>query len=368
MSKNTKNEVISTAKSSNNNIENNSNDKFNQYDPLNLDGLESAIDQYLKALQEKVLSYSSPEDLSYNALTSLGAFPKGSFTENLAKELHLVLNFRKRCHTDHSADFYYSCQRDSNYLKSNFWYFHHFLKNFKPSNTKYRIYLNCQNQNISDLAEQIFNNFENLDKYYFKMMSDHACMYDSRSEKFVFYSDDEQNLKEVAKRLIELKEKNPYLFAGSENVNPFFETKNGFLSIAKQLPTASVNDHFRYLYTDLQNHTQVLHDSTNSALAFALEESLLDSTNKLMTFNSNFNEFANSKISSDKINNTQSYVNDLLPEIMNNKTYYLTLLSNMHKDLEKICESNPELYINGISKTKILPENLNDKSKKDLDD
>jgi len=355
MNENTKNKVTTDSKLNNNNTKNNSNNssnKSNLNQSVDKRSLYYALDQYLRAFSESPQGYDS-----YDVLVSLGSLPIGASKLNGFKESKLIKNFADIANDDFENNL-------SEYSQGNS--FHVFLKNFNVNNAKYRIYLNCQNRNIATIAEQFFK-YANviLDNYCFKIMTNESCEYSERTEKIVFYTDNKKHLIETIALLNEIKKRNPNLFIGSENNNPFFFTSHNFLKIAKELPANKDGD---YIYKNLQGQEYPIVDSANTALSIALYDSLIDSINKLLTNDAEFYEYTKAQNHSDEMAAFAYSPKKLLPKIMRNKKLYTSLLSNMNQDLVKLCKLNPDLCVNGITKNFLLEENNRNKVDKDYDD
>jgi len=359
MNEEIKKATSSISNSNNNSVEDNANNTSSKKQKINKRTLYYAIDQYLKAMRE-MSAYKAPENLSYSALTSLGALPKGFSTENALNEFKLLKDFHSKAKSDKQNKFSHSMQKIIDIGKYSPCYFHHLSKNSDcvPS---YRIYLNCQNKNISAIAEQFMKYADILlDDYYFKIMTFIDCQISQRYEKFVFYAKDERQLREIISLLTELKKRYPDLFIGSENVNPFYETKNGFLSVAKEFSYPC-----HYLYKGFRKKEEFSTSSANTVLSYILEDSMLDSIDKLMISNPHFNRFAKNMISADNADDTKLYVDLLLPKIMGNRNLYANLLSNMCNDLNVISELVPDLCIKGIPTNSILNKIENNNKDKD---
>ena len=69
--------------------------------------------------------------------------------------------------------------------------------------------------------------------FYFKFLADEAMERKNRTDKVVFYTNEEQ-LNTVIKTLISLKQERPDLLIGSEKTNPFMKKIDGFIRICTE--------------------------------------------------------------------------------------------------------------------------------------
>ena len=213
-----------------------------------------AIDQYVNALIYQQMNYGYIN--SYSALISLSAIDisyKGNnerneeiFLQNMSRHV-----YGKKASVEH-------IQKNNNGTPV----FYHISTNGCKS-ADYRIYLNCEPQYVALLADAFARVFGD-ESYYFKFNSNQSNS--RRSEQFVFYvaSDDLNN---VCQKIQLTHSKYPGLFKGSENINPFLKSIDGYIAYAPEVHSGQ--------YISLDNRCRKIDCSYNTLLSKALEDSTL---------------------------------------------------------------------------------------------
>ena len=315
--------------------------------------IEYALDQYLKATTFRVQEKGTYDP--YNTLINLAAMSSKKEGNNPKIEANLVHSLENR--SNMSNDFYLKRQNKSSGQTA----FYHVMKNTKGELNK-RIYLNCEKENIAQLAGGLIQSFEDMESYYLKFSSNMQAQNVDRSESIVIYVKDDEQLKNIISRVEKTRIQNPELFKGSENINPFMKNYNGYIAVANEpksqkIQTIDKDGNKRIVrkaeYKMLNGQNKYCESSYNSVMSTALEDSMVNGINSLLKENADFrNKIKKLNLSKDCKDNPQAYALAILPEAMADDRTRMELISAMKNNLKEISQKNPDLDIQGIPNAK----------------
>lgn len=193
-----------------------------------------------------------------------------------------------------------------------------------------RVYVNCNNANISELAHTILN-YNNNQNFYMKFTSNNSNVQNPRGEKIVIYCD-KNELNYTLQLLEYTKNIRPDLFLESEKTLPFLQSVNGIASVSAQPMTDR--------YVNLYGYSKRIPQSTNAFLANVLEESYMEAAREIARADSNLAFLLNEE----NINDETLYMKNY-PYI--NSNYHEYLLKSMEAKMAVLSQRN-DLYIDGI--------------------
>lgn len=303
--------------------------------------LDWAIEQYMSSLilQQNLYNKVYP----YSALIQLGGMKNLTTGNNEQNQKELLDNIKKG---KYGNDVQIKEQRDKNDKNVEFY---HICNNGMWSEGKdYRIYLNCKKENVAMLASKLAEELKNQD-YYFKFNSNEVNS--ERSEQFVFYIDDDDDLNNKMMAINKIKQENPKLFEGSNNLNPFLKTVDGYIGYAPEIHKGE--------YNALDGSSKKVAKSYNSLLSEALEDSFVSSMKSLAKKELNIDI-------SEYIDLNQIASSKLLDTIYDDNNLKAKFIESVKQNLKLASERNPELDIKGIeNKTRLqqrtsedyIPEN-----------
>lgn len=204
----------------------------------------------------------------------------------------------------------------------------------KPYDT--RIYINCKRENIAELADKFIKEFGD-NPFYFKFCTDAQSAKRDRSERFVFYTSSEAGeLNTVMQTIERTKQKNPKLFEGAENVNPFMKNFDGYMAYAPE-----VGD----IFIGLDGKKKPISRSYNTLLSEALEDSFTHAIRDMFS-----KDYAlSAKMGSQMPNVASAYAIGVLEDIASSPNRLKELIQGMKQNLVKESIKNPKLDINGIN-------------------
>ena len=304
--------------------------------------IESAIDKYILAIMRTDIPFN--ELSTYNVLIRIGALPNiddGNCFNNQKKFIEDVNKDLYGYRLDVKSDM----EMNENATKNDFY---HAINEWKSAeDIKYRIYLNCEKTNVVELASRFAKELEEQD-FYFKFGA--AENESERSEKFVFYLENEEDLEQKIAVINKVNREKPELFKNAHSVNPFLQTRNGYIAYAPEIHVG--------IYNDLRGEMKTIDKSYNTLLSEALQDSLLEATKEIamedldLPIESGVYNFTNIR---------QLHQSKLLDCIYYNQSLKIKAIDLIKKKLEIISEKNPELDIKGINtKAKNLGKNITD--------
>lgn len=305
--------------------------------------IESAIDKYILAIMKADIPFN--ELSTYNVLIRIGALPNIDDGNSFYNQKKFIEDVNKDLY-GYRLDVKSDMEMNENATKNDFY---HATNDWNKSaeDIKYRIYLNCEKTNVVELASRFAKELENQD-FYFKFGA--AENESERSEKFVFYLEDEEDLEQKIAVINKVNREKPELFKNAHSVNPFLKNRNGYIAYAPEI--------HKGIYNNLIGETKVIDKSYNTLLSEALQDSLLEATKEIamedfdMAIESGVYNFTNIR---------QLYQSKLLDCIYYDQSLKSKAIDLIKKKLEIISEKNPELDIKGINtKSKNLGKNIAD--------
>ena len=197
-------------------------------------------------------------------------------------------------------------------------------------NDMIRIYINCNNGNISELSNLILNHNKNPN-FYMKFTSNMSNSKKPRGEKIVIYCD--KNDVDYTMQLIQYtKSIRPDLYKESENVLPFLQNIDNTVSVSKQPVTNQ--------FIDLHGNCKTISQSTNAFLATTLKDSYNESAREIARVDTNLSFL----LQNEYINDEYLYMKNY-PYI---DAYYHDYLLESMKAKMAVLSANNDLYIDGI--------------------
>lgn len=329
----------------NNNVYNKNVNKMEQYvikkeqrpitpSVLKLNKIDGAIEQYLYSLIS--LKMENQNITSYRALTEACAF-MDRYNPGRNKETeNILLNNIKN-----NDKYRLLIQKQQN---TGLAVYYHIAKG-KAAKYVGRIYLNCKRENVALLVNSLINEFNDLDSFYLKFVSDNKMQERGRTDRIViFVPNNKEEDKKLEKCIYKLQSERPELFADETANNPFLESR-GNVMYALQPDTEQ--------YVTLSGRIEIIAKSYNTFLAKALEESYLKAINEIVAQDNQLYEKFGGMINNNSINNTLN----ILENIMNNSNKELILIEKIKSNL-RICQQNNKcLRIKGINERKDTPYN-----------
>ena len=193
-----------------------------------------------------------------------------------------------------------------------------------------RLYINCNNGNISELSNLILSCNQNPN-FYMKFISNEANDIKPRGEKIVIYCD--KNEVDNTMQLIRYtKSIRPDLYTESENVLPFLQNIDNTVSISKQPSTNQ--------FKDLYGNYKTIAQSTNSFLSMTLKESYMEAAKEIARADTDLSFL----LQDEWINDEYLYMKNY-PYI--NSKYHDYLIQSMEAKMA-ILAINNNLYIDRI--------------------
>lgn len=289
--------------------------------------IEYALQQYIYGLQfqyENGIPFNS-----YKALTALC----GMETTNPGNNLQNETNFINRLANDRKVNVV------NQYAANKSVCFRHIQHGRDASNTDMRLYVNCKRENIAALADKFYEEFGDT-PYYFKFCTDAQANTNRRSEQFVFYlSSEPEEMNRVVQTIERTRQKNPNLFEGSRNMNPFMKDINGYIGYA---PNIDVDE-----FQTIKGRRQVLSaKSYNTLLSESLTDCFTDAIREVVSRDYDLSL----KTGAQYYDRPEPYIAATLKSICDNPEHQRNLIERMKANLEISSQRNPLLNIRGIGK------------------
>jgi len=303
---------------------------YNQHPHVRNPYLEYALttyfDEYLKQIINSETTGIIPN--SYGVLNSIntlgGNANKNEYFENkLLKKIQL----EKKYYTTDMGTFYH--------IKS----MNHEMPDDKDM---VRIYLNCRNENVAKLTQQLLDNNTNPN-YYLKVQSTDSMKKKARPDKIIIYTDD-SHLNQDAKNILDVKMANPELFEDSDKMNPFIQQFENTFSVIRQ----PENDN----YEDLKGNRIRLISTANNFISQILQDSYTETVQDIAKMDPNLRFL----LKDSNRNNYNLYIENY-PYI--NSNYHDKLINSMETNM-KVLAHNNNITIKGVS-----PNTLKEQEKSD---
>lgn len=291
--------------------------------------IEFALQQYIYGLQfqyENGIPFNS-----YNALTNLS----GMDTSNPGNNAQNEMNFVERLSRDGKVNVI------NQYAANKSVCFRHIQHGRDAGNTDSRLYVNCKRENIAELADKFYEEFGDT-PYYFKFCTDAQASTTRRSEQFVFYlSSEPSEMNRVIQTIERTRQKNPRLFEGAKNMNPFMKDINGYIGYAPNID----DDEFR----TLKGGRKVLSaKSYNTLLSESLTDCFADAIRDVVSHDYDLSLRTGGQYYESPV----PYINTALKAICDNSEHQKRLIEKMKANLVISSQKNPLLTIKGIDKNR----------------
>ena len=293
--------------------------------------LEQYFEEYLKQINDIPTTGRIPD--SYTVLTSINALG-GDTNQNVYYENNLLGKLRQERK--------YTIQEQTKRQTGECVYYHIKSNNYqRPEfSNMIRIYLNCKDEDVANLAQQLLDNNTNPN-YYLKFDSTIAMGKRARSEKIVIYTD-EEHWEQDTQNIMNVKRLNPELFADSEKMNPFMEQYGDTFCAIRHQETP--------FFTDLNGNTiKLLSTSSNRCVSQILQDSYKNVVQNIACKDPELGFLLDEA----NINNYNLYIQNY-PYI--NSRYHEELINGMENNMTTLSMKN-KIFINGIS-NKITEQNI----------
>lgn len=247
--------------------------------------LERALDQYFECYNEILDEGKASSNTSYEALTRINAQTQGDIEENRKKENLLLDNIYNTGK--------YSVQSQMNGGIP--CYYHIKSRGYKMPdfNDMIRLYINCENRNVAEIAQNLLDINENPN-FYLKIDTSDSLLKHKRSEKIVIYAQD-SDISYTLSLVQYLKSIRPDLFKNSEKNNPFMPQIDG-IAYARQ-PTAKI-------FNKLDGTQSTISQSANKFISTAIIQSYMQVARRIAEVDLQLNFL----LSPENINNEMLYV------------------------------------------------------------
>jgi len=289
-------------------------------------GIDYAIDQYISGM---LYRYENGMPInSYKNLISLSAYGDDYVGNNAQNQEVFLYNARENLYNPNME---VMTQRSNSTGKP---VFYHISTKDNQNGYKNRIYLNCKKENVALMADRLCREFGNS-QYYFKFNA--AENQSDRSEQFVFYINDDNEMNRVIQTIERTHQKYPQLFEGSRNINPFMKNIDGYIAYAPNVNSRQ--------YVTLDGKLEPVEQSYNSLLSKALQDSLLNSVRDVASRDLS----ASQKLGGVYHNDLSPFLESGVLEDLFSGEKRAELIEKMKKNLSIASQNNKELDIKGIN-------------------
>ena len=299
--------------------------------------LETEIETFLQSYYQRLEGFDDSQNINnymiaYTALTTMGGKPvtQEEYNKNYYSEQELLNQLNNT--NEYTVEM--QKQANNNYVD----FYHIKSQNYQMPNfdDMLRVYINCNNGNVSELSQAILANNRNPN-FYMKFTSNQQNTNFPRNEKIVIYCHKDEF--DYTMQLLEYtKNMRPDLFVESENTLPFLQSVNGMSSVSKQPKTNQ--------FVDLKGQTKTVTQSTNAFLINILQESYMEAAREIARVDQNISFLVDDQY----INNETLYMKNY-PYI--NEYYHDYLLNSMQAKMQVLSQRN-DLYIEGLFENKDL--------------
>ncbi len=287
--------------------------------------IDFALQQYIFGLQ---FQYQNGKPFnSYSALTGLCGMDTSVQGYNAQNEM----KFLNRLANDGKVNLVNQYAADKSVC------FRHVQHGRDAGNTNTRLYVNCKRENIAELADKFYEEFGDR-PYYFKFCSDSQASRNRRSEQFVFYlSSEPHELNEVIQTIERTRQKNPRLFEGSKNMNPFMKEINGYIGFA---PDVKVDE----FQTIKGGKKPITARSYNTLLSESLTDCFTDAIRDVVSRDYDLSVMMGGQY----YDSAQPYIGTVLGKICDSPEHQKKLIEKMKSNLKISSQKNSLLSIKGI--------------------
>ena len=293
--------------------------------------LDMEIDNFLKSYSNIIENVDETQPINttkmaYDALVTMqGKEPtQEEYENNDYKEQELL----KRLYSEKKYNIQYQGTKERTV------FYHIKSKGYKMPQFEniVRLYINCNNGNISELSNLILSYNQNPN-FYMKFISNEANDIKPRGEKIVIYCD--KNEVDNTMQLIRYtKSIRPDLYTESENILPFLLNIDNMVSASRQPLTNQ--------FDDLYGNYKTIPQSTNSFLSMTLKESYMEAAKEIARADTDLSFLLQNECINDEYLYMKNY-----PYI--NSKYHDYLIQSMEAKMAILAKNN-DLYIDGIPK------------------
>ena len=317
--------------------------KIPQMSKVNNPYIEYALTEYFNEYLKQINDISTTGIVpnSYSILTSINA-TQGNTNKNEYYENNLLEEIKQEQK--------YFIKEQNNKSTGECVFYHIKSMNYQMPDFKnmIRIYLNCKDENVANLVQQLLENNTNPN-YYLKFDSTNSMNKMARSEKIVIYSD-ELHLNEDIQNIMNVKEMNPQLFVDSEKMNPFMQQYGDIFAVSRQPVTNN--------FVDQNGYSSKIPQSTNAFIANVIQSSYTQTVRDIALKDPKLEFLLEDK----NVNDYNLYILNY-PYI--NSLYHEDLINNMEDYMAMLSDKN-DVFINGISNN--IPEQNRTDNQNNIDD
>lgn len=308
--------------------------------------IDFAIEQYISAMQYNYKESNGANISPYDAIISLSSLDNSYEGNNFQNQMAFISKARNGMYSKHMEEYIQKSGKDGKPC-----FYHYFTKRNRVQADS-RIYLNCKQENVALLADKLATELGDSE-YYFKFNAAESKA--RRSEQFVFYVNDKTDPDEftrIISSIEKIKQTNPNLLEGSENINPFMKQYAGFVGYAPEITDPN--------FVGLDNRKTKITASYNSLLSNVLNEATLASMQKICATKLDLAEQTQGM----KIEDFSGFlVTGATDKVLQNPEYLKEFISDVKQNLTQLSMKNPQLDIKGIPNRKEQLKQIEDNKK-----
>lgn len=288
--------------------------------------LEIEIDNFLKAYSNIIENVDEAQPINTTKMALVTMQGKEPTQEEYQNNDYMEQELLKRLYSEKKYNIQYQGTKERTV------FYHIKSKGYKMPQFEnmVRLYINCNNGNISELSNLILSCNQNPN-FYMKFVSNEANGIKPRGEKIVIYCDRNET-SNIMQLIRYTKSIRPDLYTESENILPFLLNIDKTVSVSRQPLTNQ--------FEDLYGNYKKIAQSTNSFLSMTLKESYMEATKEIARADSDLSFL----LQDECINNEYLYMKNY-PYI--NSKYHNYLIQSMEAKMAILAKNN-DLYIDGI--------------------
>lgn len=300
------------------------NTKYNQPTKLDME-IDAFLHSYSNIIENTdVMEPINMSKIAYRALVTMTGKPvtQEEFNQNNFKEQELLNQLYN--------DGQYTVEKQGSGNMATFYHVKSAGYQMPQFNDMLRVYINCNNGNISELSNLILTYNQNPN-FYMKFTSNLANYANPRGEKIVIYCD-KKDIDYTLQLVQYTKGIRPDLYKESENVLPFLQSVDNTVSVSKQ-PTTDE-------FLDLYGNRKIITQSTNFFLSTTLKDSYMEAVKEIARADANLSFLLQNGCVNDEYLYMKNY-----PYI--NSNYHDYLIQSMKAKMF-VLSANNDLYIEGF--------------------